>query len=201
MIAIITADIISSRAIKAQKWMPKLKKTLNQYGKEPKKWEIFRGDSLQLEVDPSKALDAAIHLKSSIKQLKEIDIRIAIGIGEKDYQGTSITTSNGSAFENSGACFDQLKKQTLAIKTPWSDSDKTLNLLFDLASLSMDKWTPNAAYIIQTIIEKEEEINQKELAEILGKSQGNISDTLTRAAFEEIQKLMSYYKDEILKKC
>lgn len=201
MVAIITADIIDSRAIKVQKWMPELKKTLRFYGKEPQSWEIFRGDSLQLEIAPIKALEAAIHLKASIKQFKEIDIRIAIGIGEKDYEGDSITNSNGSAFENSGSCFDQLKKQTLGIKTPWQDSNKTLNLLFDLASLSMNKWTANAAFVIKTLIEKGMDINQKELAAIVGKSQGNISDTLTRAAFEEIQKLMNYYKDEIQSRC
>ena len=51
MTSIITGDIINSRAIANPKhWMEPLKKVLSVYGNNPKAWEIYRGDSFQVEV-------------------------------------------------------------------------------------------------------------------------------------------------------
>ncbi|WKD84790.1 hypothetical protein KCTC32516_00124 [Polaribacter huanghezhanensis] len=200
MIAVITGDIINSRNIDAQKWMPKLKKVLNKYGSEPKTWEIYRGDSFQIEVQATDALKVAILIKSTIKQFKSLDVRLAIGIGEKTYESEKITESNGDAFIYSGETFEKLKKQTLAIKTIWNDFNQTINLMFDLATLTMDNWTPSSCLIIKTAIESEN-INQKELAALLNKKQSNISTSLKRAGFDEIQKLLHYYQQKIKNKC
>ena len=200
MIAIITGDIINSRDVKTQQWMPLLKSVLNKYGKEPKNWEIYRGDSFQIEVKPEYALDIAILIKSTIKQFKLLDVRIAIGIGEKTYQSKKITESNGNAFIYSGECFEKLKKQTLAIKTKWEDFNKTMNLLFDLASLTMNNWTSTSSLIIKTALEKPN-ANQEELATLLDKKQSNISTGLKRGGFDEIQKLLNFYKQEIKNRC
>lgn len=201
MIAIITGDIINSRDVKVQQWMPALKSVLNQYGTEPKNWEIYRGDSFQIEVSPDKALKAVIHIKSTIKQFKSLDVRMAIGIGEKTYQSKKVTESNGSAFVHSGECFENLKKQTLAIQTTWKDFNQSMNLLFDFASLTMNNWTPNSSLIIKTLLEAGLNINQKELAVLLHKKQSNISTGLKRGGFDEIQKLLSYYEQEIKNRC
>ena len=62
MTAVLTGDIINSRKSKTPDWLSSLKETLNKFGQEPKHWEIYRGDSFQLEIDPAKALDAAIFI-------------------------------------------------------------------------------------------------------------------------------------------
>lgn len=197
MEAIITGDIINSRKVEPNEWMTALKKGLNKYGKEPKNWEIFRGDSFQLNTSPEDALEAAILIKAEIKQWKILDVRIGIGIGEITYQATKITESNGTAFLNSGVCFEQLKKQTLAIKTPKKEFDITLNLMFNLAELTMEKWTETAAKLITYKIGNPN-ANQKELAQILNKmGQGTISEGLKRAGYDEIEKLLEYYKLKI----
>ncbi|MFD0836590.1 SatD family protein [Mariniflexile aquimaris] len=201
MVAIITGDIIKSRNIEAKQWMPELKKVLNRYGNEPKTWEIYRGDSFQIEVKPEEALHAAILIKAAIKQFKPLDVRLAIGIGEKTYHSEKITESNGTAFIYSGESFESLKKQTLAIKTEWKDFNKTINLMFDLASLTMDNWTPISSLIIKTALEAKPESNQQELAAVLNKKQSNISTGLKRGGFYEIQKLINYYQHEIKNKC
>ncbi len=201
MVAIITGDIIKSRNIEAKQWMPELKKVLNRYGNEPKTWEIYRGDSFQIEVKPEEALHAAILIKAAIKQFKPLDVRLAIGIGEKTYHSEKITESNGTAFIYSGESFESLKKQTLAIKTEWKDFNKTINLMFDLASLTMDNWTPTSSLIIKTALETKPESNQQELAAVLNKKQSNISTGLKRGGFYEIQKLLNYYQHEIKNKC
>lgn len=78
-----------------------LKNTLNQYGSEPQTWEIYRGDSFQLSINPEKALIAALHIKSMIKQTKIQDVRLAIGVGSEKHKSQKITESNGSAYVNS----------------------------------------------------------------------------------------------------
>jgi hypothetical protein len=198
MVAIITGDIINSRAVDPNKWMSKLKDVLKSIGNEPKDWEIYRGDSFQLRVNPERALYVAIRLKSVIKQFKALDVRMAIGIGEVDYEGAKITESNGSAFIRSGECFEALKKDTLAISSPNAQFDKTINTMLSLASLTMDNWTPASSEIISLSLENPIK-KQIDLAKMMDKPQSNISIGLKRGGFDEIQRLMNYYKDEISK--
>lgn len=196
MIAIITGDIIKSRAVETVHWLKELKQVLNRFGSEPKQWEIFRGDSFQFEIQPGMALKAALLLKATIKRFKKLDIRIAIGIGEKSYQADKITESNGTAFINSGECFEQLKKNTLGIKTSDKSFDHQMNLMFELASLTMDNWTPTSAGIIKAAIENPE-ADQKKLAEKLNIKQSNISRGLKRGGYDEINKMLEYYQKSI----
>ncbi|MCP9757114.1 transcriptional regulator [Lacihabitans sp. CCS-44] len=197
MEAIITGDLINSRQVEPSEWMPALKKVLKKYGKEPKNWEIFRGDSFQLNTKPEDALMAAFLIKAEIKQWKNLDVRIGIGLGEITYQAAKITESNGTAFLNSGECFEELKKQTLAIKTPDKDLNITLNLMIELASLTIDRWTETAAKLIKIKMENPS-VNQKDLANLLNKTaQGTISEGLKRGGYDEIQKLLDYYKLKI----
>ena len=201
MVAIITGDIINSRQIGAKQWLPELKKVLNIYGEEPKTWEIYRGDSFQIETNPQDALRLAILIKSAIKQFKTLDVRLAIGIGEKTYESDKITESNGSAFIYSGNSFEKLKKQTLVIQTAWNDFDNTINVMCDLASLTMDAWSPTSALIVKTALESDPNTNQEALAALLNKKQSNISTGLKRGGFYEIQKLLNYYQNEIKNRC
>ncbi|NAY92232.1 transcriptional regulator [Muricauda sp. JGD-17] len=198
MIAVITGDIKNSTEQNASKWLPLLKEALNHYGNEPSAWEIYRGDSFQLETTPEKALKASIHIKACIKQLRNIDVRMAIGLGEKTYQAEKITESNGEAFVNSGKCFEGLKKQTLALKSPDEKFDRHINLLLGLALLTMDHWTPAISKTVKHALENPK-MNQRELASILNKSQGNISEELNKAGFDEIQKMIQFYSIQLEK--
>jgi len=125
-----------------------------------------------------------------------MDVRIAIGVGQKTYDVEKITQSNGPAFVNSGKCFENLKKQTLALKTNNKKLDETLNLLIQLATLTMDNWTPAISKTVKCAIENPK-LNQKELAGLLSKSQGNISEELNKAGFDEVQKMIHFYKTQL----
>lgn len=196
MIAVITGDIINSKESTPKNWLKAIKSILNHYGDTPMHWEIFRGDSFQLEIKPEDALKASILIKATIKQFENIDVRLAIGIGEKTYQSDKITESNGSAFVNSGECFEALKKNTLAIKSPFDAFDTTINIMLELAQLTLNNWSSTSATLIKTTLENPD-LNQNQLAEILKKTQGNISQGLKRAGFDEISKLLHYYKTQI----
>lgn len=200
MVAIITGDIINSKEEAPQKWLVALKSALNIYGASPDSWEIYRGDSFQLEVAPEIALEACIRIKSNIKQNKNLDVRLAIGIGNKSFKSKKITESNGSAFINSGECFEALKKTTLAVKSPFETFDTSINIMLELAQLTINYWTDTSALLVKTALEYPE-LNQQQIAEILNKTQGNISQGLKRAGFEEISKLLKYYKSQIQTLC
>lgn len=197
MVSVITGDIINSRKTDPTLWLVPLKKILNGQGKEPKTWEIFRGDHFQLEVKPvEESLLIAIKIKANIKSIKGIDVRMSIGIGDKTHDAHKISESNGSAFIHSGESFEKLKDQTLLLKTPWSEMDEEMNLAISLALLTMDGWTPAGAEIVKMRLEHPK-ANQNELAEILNISQGRVSERLKRAGWEQIQKLETRFRQLI----
>src|SRR5690606_36288582 len=167
-----------------------------QFGSTPNEWEIYRGDSFQLIIkDPLIALNAAIQIKASIKSIKSLDVRIAIGIGDISHSSKNITESNGPAFIYSGEKFETLKqdKLNLAIKTNWNDFDRDVNVFFKLALLTMDHWTINAAEMMKIILENPNKA-QSELGSLIGIKQNAVSNRLKRAAFDEISEMIQVYK-------
>jgi hypothetical protein len=192
MISILTGDIINSRERAPQQWIPILKKVFKKYGSEPNQWEIFRGDSFQIEIPVEQALEAVFLIKATIKQCKPLDVRIAIGIGKKTYTSKKITESNGNAFERSGECFENLKKQNIAIKSPWKKFDITINLMLRLALLTLNDWKPAYSSIVKTALENPKK-TQEQLAQLLGKTQSTVSEGLKRSGYEEMSQLISYY--------
>lgn len=199
MIAVLTGDIVNSRKITSpKKWHDSLQEALTKIvGKN--KWEIFRGDSFQAEIShPEKALKSAIYVKSCIKTLKGLDVRIAIGIGSKNYTAKRVTESYGDAFVFSGEKFESLKKdkQTLAIKTANEEFDEYFNLFFKLALTFMDSWTPNSATLMKTIMENEG-LGQKELGVLLGIGQSSVSERYNRAYINEIWELNGLFEKRI----
>ena len=124
---------------------------------------------------------------------------MAIGIGNKTYDAPKISEANGEAFVRSGRLFDQLKKNTLGISSPWEEVDKTINICLELALLTMDRWTPNSAEIMALAIEHPGK-TQLELGKILQISQGRISERQQRAGYDEIMKMEAYFRETIRQK-
>ena len=201
MISILTGDIIDSRKNNDNSWLDSLKEILITFGETPKNWQIYRGDSFQLEIENAeKAFLVALKIKAQLKNTSNIDVRIGIGIGKKEYNTSKVTESNGEAFINSGFAFDNyLKKQNLAIKTPWQEIDEELNIAFELALLTIDSWTVNSAEVFKISLEKQD-ATQKEIAAILGITQGRVSERQKRAGLEPIMKLERRFRKLINKK-
>ena len=198
--SVLTGDIVKSRAVKdSNQWIIPLKKTLSANGDAAKDWEIYRGDSFQVEVsNPEDAFLTAIKIKATIKSIKGLDVRMAIGIGAKDFTGARITESNGEAFINSGEKLEGLKKekQNLAIKSPWSEFDEEMNLLIRLSLIAMDNWTRGAAELIKVLADHQE-IKQSKLAKKLKISQSSVSEKKKRAFYSEIMELEQFYRKKI----
>ena len=201
MISILTGDVIKSRRNQNVIWLERLKEALSFFGDSPKHWQIYRGDSFQLEIkNCEEALFAALKIKSHLKSSINVDVRIGIGIGKEEFNTNKITESNGEAFINSGFAFDTyFKKQNLAIKTPWQEIDEELNVAFDLALLTIDSWSQNSAEVFKISLESGNK-TQKEIAEILEISQGSVSERQKRAGFEQIMKLENRFRKIINQK-
>lgn len=199
MHAVITGDVVNSTSMNPKEWLPKLKDELARTGNSPREWEIFRGDSFQVFVEnPLDALSAGVRIKAAIKSLKNLDVRMSVGIGEVSHRAPNITESNGTAFIHSGEKFELLKKEklTLAVKTPWSDFDRDLNLMIRLALLTMDDWTPNAAEMVKVALDHPG-ASQAELGQLIGIKQNAVSSRLKRAAFDEISDLIRVYEEKL----
>jgi hypothetical protein len=199
MIGVITGDIINSRKYNSNLWLPALKQTLSKYGKEPEVWEIFRGDSFQLEIPKAElSLHAALRIKATIKQIKGLDVRMAIGIGDKNYSPGKISESNGTAYVYSGEEFEKLK-QSIAVKTPWQDFNNEINIYLSLALITMDGWPPAAAKTMYTVLEIDTQMTQAELGEKLGIKQSGASQRLARAHYKEIIEFEKVFCEKIKK--
>lgn len=194
MYAVVTGDIVNSQAAAPEEWLRALKALLRKYAPEGKCWEIYRGDSFQLELkDASVAVHAAFSIKATIMQRPGLDARMGIGLGDKTYSGNSVKESSGSGYVFSGSAFEQLKKRTLNILSPWRELDTEINLYFDLAALTTNQWTESSAEAVALAFAHPTK-TQTELAKALKISQGNVSDRLKRAGYHEIKRIDARYR-------
>lgn len=198
MIAVITGDIVNSRAL-PEEWIATLKLALEHLLGKKSKWEIFRGDSFQVELSPEDALLNAIYIKACIKTLKKADVRIGIGIGKKSIDSAKVTEANGEAFISSGIAFDTLKlnKTNMAIKTPWPAFDDAFNFSIRLALIAMDSWGQIGAEIVKYALENQD-TKQDKIAKISGRSQSSVSEALKRAHYTEIMELENRYRKQVV---
>lgn len=197
--SVITGDIIKSRnQTNPDVWITPLKEALSYLGPD-KYWDIYRGDSFQIEVkDWLYSFENAVYIKACIKTIKDLDVRLAIGIGNKSYEGNNVTESNGEAFVFSGETLETLKKekQNLRIKTKNSELDEELNLYFKLALTFMDNWTTNSAEIVKLSLENPTAL-QSDLGKLIGINQNAVSMRQKRAHLEEIEELNIMFREKL----
>lgn len=210
MIAVITGDIIESRKlVNHDKWLLPLKNLLSTWGDSPKDWKLDRGDYFQVEITNSEeVLKKALEIKALIKKVEPlderkkistIDVRLAIGIGEKTYSGETISESNGPAFHYSSDKFEALKKEnvTMSIKTPWQEFNDEMNLYLKLAGIFMDKWSVSSAELIQIVLNNPK-ITQEEIGQQLGIRQNSVSGRWNRANVNEILEVNKMFQKKII---
>ncbi|NEN24461.1 winged helix-turn-helix transcriptional regulator [Cryomorpha ignava] len=195
MRAVLTGDIIDSRNVESpQEWINLLKEVLNTFGKTPKDWEIYRGDSFQLELDAEDAFKAVFQLKAGIKTIEQLDVRISIGLGNVEFRANAVTLSNGPAFIHSGEAFDliQSKKQNLILSCDDKQLTKELNIMLQLAEGLTTDWTQSSAKALYFAFTNPG-ISQIELSKKLGITQPSVSARLRVAHADEIFSLIDYY--------
>lgn len=198
MVGVITGDIINSQLCDPESWIPELKLLFEKLGKTPKDWEIYRGDEFQVKTEPENAYWVALCIKSLIKRIDRLDVRLAIGIGDEKYAAEKITESNGTAYVNSGRLLNEIKihHRNLAVRTQDVELDTTLNLLFDWAILDFDAWTPVVAEVLYDIM-IHRGVTQEELAKKLNITQSSVSQRIKRTNIDLILETDQYFRNKI----
>lgn len=198
MIAVITGDVVNSQHSDTEVWISKLKNLLGQWGNAPFLWEIYRGDEFQIKCSVDEVFWKFLAIKSLIKSQENLDVRIAIGIGEETFSSEKITESNGSAYINSGRLLNNLKSDgcNLAIKTTEDSVNNDLNILLKWASKDFDGWSVATAEIIHELILNPES-NQEDLAKKFNISQSSVSQRLKRANYDLLVETNDYFKTKI----
>lgn len=195
MRAVLIGDIIDSRTVEnPRKWIAAVKRVLGRYGKSPRDWEIFRGDSFQLETDAENGFAVLYQLKAALKSLDLLDARISIGIGEVQEGDKMVKMRSGPAFVYSGEAFDTLKtkKRTMVFNCADEMLRREMNMLLQLSEVILSGWTESSAIALDKMFESPG-ISQTELASKLKITQPSISSRLKVAHAEEIFDLIDYY--------
>lgn len=196
--AIITGDIVDSRSRDIKEWHPVLDSALSYYSEN---FDIFRGDSFQVDVPLDQSIEALFYIKSRIKSLGDLDVRMGLGIGEIEHMDNHIKNSSGKALIYSGEAFESLNKDLLLVKSKWQEWDENTNLILSLAMEIANKWTANMAETVAETIQQPD-ANQLELAKRLKrKYQSQVSTELTKASWSKLSRTIKYCTDQLLKKC
>ncbi len=135
MIALVTGDVFNSRGLEPRIWLDDLKLASISFGDEPSSWFFLEEKAFNLMWMLWMLYLRANSLITPEKQLKNIDVRLAIGIGEVSYKSSVVAEYNSSAYVNSGESFYSLKKQNLTIKSPWINFDRSMNIIIQFAIL------------------------------------------------------------------
>ena len=140
----------------------------------------------------------ALQIKALIKSVKNLDVRMSIGVGSEDFKGASVSESNGTAYKRSGRIFETLREEklNLAIATGNEKEDQSLNLMIKLALNFMDEWTSVSAEIIAIALANTK-ISQQDIAEQLNIKQSAVSQRQKRARLDLVQELLSYYPQTV----
>lgn len=200
--AVITADIVNSMLLSK----PQFNGLIRSFNGllQPHKHEFYRGDSFQVYIkEPQVALELGIKLRLAAKKIQadnqsDIDIRLAIGIGEITTPVRTIRQSSDEPFILSGRALDELSDSADRLRVVSSD-DQTKDL-FRVIARFID-------YILHDLTSKQSEVifellqgnTQTRAAKKLKKSQVTINRQAHAGGWSEIERLILDYKTAISK--
>ncbi len=217
--AVLTGDLIGSRQLKSGgiSYIEHLNKSLEYVGKGYRRSPfIYRGDSFQgVTSEPESALKDAILLRLRLisgfnveEKAHRIDARVSIGVGEIDHlpdEGNDLGgladlgEMNGEAFEYSGLQLDRIKKerQSLAVKTPWEETNQELNIYCRMIDRLIDRWTKKKC---EAVMHRLEGHTLNEIGEMLNIDGSAVHYRLAQTDYEIVELIIRRYSDIIKNK-
>ena len=210
--AVLTGDIVNSSLLNARERQklyeafPALSARLRERYPDEVSHDLsnFRGDGWQVLVNhPRAALEVALFIRSYLRfpvTDKDIDSRVAIGIGEVDFvPEDNVSAGYGSAYTLSGHLLETLPvEQHMAVgfdldKQPINHS--TIAILVELMDAIISAWGANHC---QAVFWALQGYNQKEIAERWQPApitQPSVSYNLKRAAWTTIKKGLTAFAE------
>ena len=221
--ATISSDIVSSTSLSVEqrlileKELKKLLRILRQtFGSKTFFGRLIKGDYIECVLNnPKLALRVALIIKSFVKSLKikvskknnkrlngfkEYGIRIAVGIGELSILNRRKGIIDGEAIRLSGRAVNEMTysdkktRNTLVFRSNqenWNDAFAPLFSLLDV--LFAESTRAQNEIIFYKLIDKSE----KEISEIIKKSQSTINQHSTAAGWFAIDRAVKYFENQI----
>ena len=186
-IAVLTGDVIDSRQVTDTARLYRvLDATLTTLAKRHAgRGQRYRGDGFQLVLgDAGQAMTAAIQLRAALIRHSEPnqrwDARIAIAVGDDDWQPTqAITDADGEVFVRSGQALDTMETQHLSLSLVEAEHDDFLSLVTRFVDDLIDGWSRYSAEIVALSLQQT--VTQQALAEQLGIRQPSVHKRLRAA--------------------
>lgn len=165
--AVITGDVVKSSALPAVERRELAALLRSSYSELqeiypvalPLPLSVFRGDSWQMLVTvPEQSLSVGLSFRSLFlfktgkarTEKKELDTRIAIGIGGIDFvPDDGVHEGDGPAFRRSGKALEALGAPTrMGFSFPDSGNERALSLIVELLDALVMGWTPPQALAV-----------------------------------------------------
>lgn len=192
-IAVLTGDLMDSTGLGPDK-VDRAIKALRHSAAEQSSWmsasAVFsqhRGDGWQVAIpDARYGLRSAALFRASLRALgPELDSYIGISEGPFDWPpGPDLNAEYGKVFEISGHALDVAKKGDFHINHSAVGAHEAVAILLDRIC---EEWTPAQALTTCSALHPEEDPNQTEIAERLGKSRQAVAKSLKAAWNNEIR--------------
>ncbi len=198
--AVLTADIVNSSLL-SPKDLDSLKADIEQeFVFSQPAVQFYRGDSFNVLVSTEKAmfevakLRAFARLKQPHKTKENVDIRIAIGIGQIDEPVLTMANGQGEAFTLSGRELDILSKSNkrLIIRCYDQKAESGLKAIAIYADYILSRLSVQQA---QVFLEMLQGVSEKEAAWSLKKSQPTIHKLKKAALWDDFEQILNLYKD------
>jgi hypothetical protein len=210
-IAVISGDLINSSQYEAKTLtsvLKVLKKEFRviekQYANEKIFFSVYRGDSFQGVVEnPQLALAIAFQIKTAVSSYTDVgdrpknavpsaDVRIAIGIGEAEYEKDAIVEGNGEAFQFSGRTLDGMKSEgtKMALTTADEEINNEFKVHLKFLDAITDRWSIASSEVVYYLIKN---LKEQEIASKLDRSQAAINHRKKAAGWDEIKLLLERY--------
>lgn len=199
---VITGDIIQSSVLKASQrkaLQQTLDKAFAMIRKQDKTFraEQFRGDSFQgvFTGKPASALTCSLIIMATLVK-HHFKARISIGTGEISFSGKNVVTSDGSAFQHSGASLDELKKKNslLSVTTPSAEINKEWAIHCLAITYLIERWTPLQA---EAVLEQLNGLTQEQTAKKLKIRQPAVNQRLQAAGWHMIDMIIARFGQHI----
>ena len=221
--ATISSDIVSSTSLSVdqrlilEKELMKLLRILKQtFGSKTFFGRLIKGDYIECVLnDPKIALRVALIMKSFVKSLKiqankkinkrlqrfkEYGIRVAVGVGELSILNKKRGIIDGEAIYLSGRAINEMtssdkkNRNTLAFRSNQENWNEAFTPLFSLLDVLFAESTRAQSEIIfYKLLNKSE----KEISEILKKSQSTINQHSTAVGWHAIDRAVKYFENQI----
>lgn len=174
---VLTADLVNSTAFPPEETERRLGDMLARL-KTGSGWlltpEVYRGDSFQgVLKSGGEALRISLLARAILKaENSDLDLRIALGIGELGRLTDRPGTSDGEAFRLSGQLADVMKKEKARIAAALPAPSEPVKAMLTLLESVVEKWTSAQAEVTLRLLTG---ATMSEIAEALRISQPAVS--------------------------